>query len=184
MAVPALAAPDNEANTTRLDNTVRFLESAQNSDGGFSANGEPEEASNPDFTAWVAIALAAAGINPQDQSQPGGASAYSYLSRARGRTDRRPPTSSVCCWSSTPPAPRPGLRRCEPCTGDPWASQNSPKEALFERRRRRHTGGERHDLRDHRAQPNPGTGRPGSDQRCCGMAREQSARTRATAAGH
>ena len=84
MAVPALAAPDNEANATRLDNTVRFLESAQNSDGGFTTNGDALEASNPDVTAWVSIALAAAGINPQNQSQPGGASAYTYLSQHTG----------------------------------------------------------------------------------------------------
>jgi prenyltransferase beta subunit len=80
MAVPALAAPEDEANATRLDSTVRFLESAQNSDGGFTTNGDAGEASNPDVTAWVSIALAAAGINPQNQSQPDGASAYSYLS--------------------------------------------------------------------------------------------------------
>jgi hypothetical protein len=80
MAVPALAAPEDEANAARLDSTVRFLESAQNSDGGFTANGGAGEASNPDVTAWVSIALAAAGINPQNQSQPGGASAYTYLS--------------------------------------------------------------------------------------------------------
>ncbi len=75
----ALAAPNNEANEHRLDSTVRFLESAQNSDGGFSANGNAGEPSDPDFTPWAAIALAAAGINPQNQSKPGGESSYSYL---------------------------------------------------------------------------------------------------------
>jgi prenyltransferase beta subunit len=84
MAVPALAAPDNEANATRLDNTVRFLESAQNSDGGFSANGHAGEASEPHLTAWVSIALAAAGVNPQNQSRSGGVSAYDYLSEHAG----------------------------------------------------------------------------------------------------
>jgi hypothetical protein len=84
MAVPALAAPDNEANTERLDKTVRFLESAQNSDGGFRPSADAGEASNPLLTAWVSIALATAGVNPQSQSQPEGASAYTYLSEHTG----------------------------------------------------------------------------------------------------
>jgi prenyltransferase beta subunit len=78
-ACPALATPNNELNKKRLESTVRFLQNAQNSDGGFSANGNVGEASNPDFTAWAAIALACAGINPEDQAKPGGESAYSYL---------------------------------------------------------------------------------------------------------
>lgn len=80
MAVPAVAAPDNKADAKRLDSTVGFLEGAQNSDGGFSANGDAGEASNTELSAWAAIALATAGINPQNQSQPGGASAFDYLS--------------------------------------------------------------------------------------------------------
>ncbi len=80
MAVPAVAAPDNEVNTKRLDSTVRFLESAQNGDGGFNANADAGEASNTELSAWAAIALATAGINPQNQSRPGGASAFDYLS--------------------------------------------------------------------------------------------------------
>lgn len=78
-ACSAFATPDNEANKSRLDSTVRFLESAQNSDGGFSANGDAGEASDPEFTAWAALGLAAAGINPQNQATQGGASAYAYL---------------------------------------------------------------------------------------------------------
>jgi prenyltransferase beta subunit len=66
-------------NKTRLDNTVRFLQNAQNTDGGFTTNGNKGEASDPDFTAWVALALAAAGINPQDQALPEDTSAYTYL---------------------------------------------------------------------------------------------------------
>jgi prenyltransferase beta subunit len=69
----------NVANKTRLDNTVRFLQEAQNTDGGFTTNGNKGEASDPDFTAWVALALAAAGINPQDQALPEDTSAYTYL---------------------------------------------------------------------------------------------------------
>ncbi len=79
VAGPALAAPNNEANKDRLDSTVRFLESAQNSDGGFSANGDPGEPSDTGITAWTAIGLAAAGINPQNQARPGGESAFGYL---------------------------------------------------------------------------------------------------------
>ncbi len=84
VAVPAVAAPRNEANTKRLDSTVRFLESAQNSDGGFSANGNAGEPSDPEFSAWAAIGLASAGINPQNQARPGGESAYSYLADHAG----------------------------------------------------------------------------------------------------
>jgi prenyltransferase beta subunit len=78
-ACSALAVPDNEANTKRLDSTVRFLQNAQNSDGGFSADGNAGEPSDPEFTAWAAIGLAAAGINPQNQARQGGESAYTYL---------------------------------------------------------------------------------------------------------
>jgi prenyltransferase beta subunit len=69
----------NMTNETRLDNTVRFLQEAQNADGGFTTNGNKGEASDSDFTAWAALALAAAGINPQDQALPEGTSAYTYL---------------------------------------------------------------------------------------------------------
>jgi prenyltransferase beta subunit len=74
-----LASPNNSTNQARLDNTVRFLQNVQNMDGGFSANGNPGEESSADFTSWVTLALAAAGINPQNQAQKGGTSAYSYL---------------------------------------------------------------------------------------------------------
>ena len=52
-------------------------------DGGFG--GARGVASDPDFSAWVALALVAAGINPKNQAQPGGVDAYTYL-RQRGRT--------------------------------------------------------------------------------------------------
>ena len=61
----------------RLDLTVRFLQDTQNPDGGFGGTrGAP---SDPTFSAWVALALAAAGINPRDQARPGGVDAYGYL---------------------------------------------------------------------------------------------------------
>jgi Squalene-hopene cyclase C-terminal domain len=46
-------------------------------DGGFGS--EAGATSDPDFTAWVSIALLGAGINPQIQKKPGGTDAYSYL---------------------------------------------------------------------------------------------------------
>ena len=74
----ALAAPNNETNQKRLDSTVRYLQDVQNPDGGFGGNANEE--SNQDFSAWVALALAAAGINPQDQSkEEGSPSVYTYL---------------------------------------------------------------------------------------------------------
>jgi len=60
-----------------LDSTVRFLQGAQNPDGGFGGDAGAE--SNQLFGAWAALALAAAGINPQDQRRPGGADVFSYL---------------------------------------------------------------------------------------------------------
>ena len=71
----ALAAAPNPANQARLDRTVRYLQEAQQANGGFGKAGEPSQISS----AWTALALAAAGINPQDQARPGGASAYDFL---------------------------------------------------------------------------------------------------------
>lgn len=44
-------------------------------DGGFAQAGEPTQGTS----AWVALALAAAGINPRNQARPCGTDAYSYL---------------------------------------------------------------------------------------------------------
>jgi prenyltransferase beta subunit len=64
-----------------LERTVRYLQNAQHEDGGFAEPGRGEES---DFSAWVALALAAAGINPRDQTTAsehwvGGHSAYTFL---------------------------------------------------------------------------------------------------------
>jgi len=83
---PALATAPNATNRTRLDNTVRYLQDAQNLDGGFGGN--PGAESDPDFSAWVALALAAAGINPQDQAKPGGVDAYTYLAKHASELSR------------------------------------------------------------------------------------------------
>jgi hypothetical protein len=69
-----------------LERIVRYLQNAQHEDGGFAEPGRGEES---DFGAWVTLALAAAGINPLDQTTAkqhwvGGHSAYTYLAeRAR-----------------------------------------------------------------------------------------------------
>jgi prenyltransferase beta subunit len=73
----AFAVTPTPVNQSRLDSTVRYLQDVQNLNGGFG--GEPGGESDPDFSAWVALALAAAGINPQDQAQPGGVDVYTYL---------------------------------------------------------------------------------------------------------
>ena len=73
----ALATPPWTANQGQLDKTVSFMRGAQNADGGFGgAAGQP---SDPLFSAWVVMALAAAGINPKDQHVVGGNDAYTYV---------------------------------------------------------------------------------------------------------
>ena len=64
-----------------LEATVRYLQNSQREDGGFA---EPGSKPGSDFTAWVALALAAAGINPRDQTTAkqhwvGEHSAYTFL---------------------------------------------------------------------------------------------------------
>jgi hypothetical protein len=60
-----------------LDRLVAFLQRDQNPDGGFG--GEAGSPSDPDFSAWVALALAAASVNPHDQKAIGGTDVYTYL---------------------------------------------------------------------------------------------------------
>jgi prenyltransferase beta subunit len=66
----------------QLDATVRFLQEDQNTDGGFG--GEAGTPSDPDMTSWVALALAAADVNPHDQAKAGGTDAYTYLAAHAG----------------------------------------------------------------------------------------------------
>jgi prenyltransferase beta subunit len=74
----AQATPNNSTNKARLESTVRFLQTAQNPDGGFGGNLGGE--SNQDFSAWITFALAADSINPQEQATAdGGVDAYTYL---------------------------------------------------------------------------------------------------------
>lgn len=74
LAASASAMP-NPTNQASLDKTVRYLQEAQLPSGGFGALGEPSQITS----AWTALAVAAAGINPRDQRRPGGVDAFSYL---------------------------------------------------------------------------------------------------------
>ncbi len=81
----ALAAPAGSQGS--LDSMVRYLQNDQNPDGGFGR--EPGESSSTGVSAWVALALAAAGINPRDQTPAdqhyiGGHSVYGYLTEHAG----------------------------------------------------------------------------------------------------
>lgn len=76
-AAPATAAPPDGAEGARLDATVRYLQEAQNQDGGYA--GRPGDESDPGISCWAAIALAAAGINPQDQKKPGGDDVMTFI---------------------------------------------------------------------------------------------------------
>lgn len=81
-ACPADAATARDPRfQPNLEATVRYLQNAQLENGGFA---EPGTEPGSDFTAWVTLALAAAGINPLDQTTAkqhwaGGHSAYGYL---------------------------------------------------------------------------------------------------------
>ncbi len=69
----ALAATPRQAAV--IDSTVRYLQSTQNTSGGFA---NPGQKPNHLISSWVAMALAGAGINPQDQDRCG-IDAFTYL---------------------------------------------------------------------------------------------------------
>lgn len=76
LCASALAATAVSPERQRLlDGTVRFLQESQQPGGGFARAGEPSQG----VSAWVAIALAAAGVNPRDQALPCGEDAFDYL---------------------------------------------------------------------------------------------------------
>ncbi len=75
LLTPAASAAPNPASRDSLDRTVRYLQEAQQANGGFGAAGEPSQITS----AWTALALAAAGVNPRSQHRPGGVDAFSYL---------------------------------------------------------------------------------------------------------
>lgn len=81
LGLPVLGAASAVADSPApgsLDLSVHYLQSAQNADGGFG--GHPGGASDPSISAWAALGLAAAGVNPHDQAAAGGADVYTYLS--------------------------------------------------------------------------------------------------------
>jgi prenyltransferase beta subunit len=90
--------PDNPANKGRLESTVRFLQNAQNADGGFGGN--LGEESSQDFSAWVTFALAADSINPQDQATMGGVDAYTYLTTHVARALHQEICKPIICTTS------------------------------------------------------------------------------------
>lgn len=75
----ATAAQRDPGYGRQLEATVRYLQAKQNPDGGFGY--EAGRPSDPGVSAWVAYALASFGVNPQDQKQPGGVDAHTYLAR-------------------------------------------------------------------------------------------------------
>ena len=89
----ASAAALNPANQASLDKTVRYLQEAQLPSGGFAAAGEPSQITS----AWTAIALAAAGINPRDQRRPGSIDAFSYLASNYGRGVAETECAPIAC---------------------------------------------------------------------------------------
>ena len=72
-AVPAGAAAPQRQKT--IDSTVRFLQESQRPNGGFA---NPGRRPSQSISAWVTLALAAAGVNPQDQATCG-VDAFTYL---------------------------------------------------------------------------------------------------------
>jgi hypothetical protein len=77
LSAAALAtAATTEQKTALIDSTIRFLQGRQQPDGGFAEpGGEPSQSIN----AWIALALASSGINPQDQRTACGTDLYSFL---------------------------------------------------------------------------------------------------------
>src|SRR3954447_6195191 len=75
-AVLVLLALPIAASANAPAQSVRWLERAQNADGGFG--GAPDQSSTQLFTGWAALGLAAAGRNPRDV-QRGGKSVVDYV---------------------------------------------------------------------------------------------------------
>ncbi|MET0558148.1 MAG: prenyltransferase/squalene oxidase repeat-containing protein [Solirubrobacterales bacterium] len=79
LAVAAAPAARADGNASAA---AGFIESAQNSDGGFGA--KQGAASDPTATAWASLALLAAGKNPRDEFLKNGRSADDYLAANKG----------------------------------------------------------------------------------------------------
>jgi energy-coupling factor transport system substrate-specific component len=79
LALPVAASADAPAQS------VRWLERAQNADGGFG--GAPDQGSTQLFTGWAALGLAAAGRNPRDVERNGKSIVDYVLAHARELDD-------------------------------------------------------------------------------------------------
>ncbi len=75
LATAAIAPALTPTHQALIDTTVRYLQETQDAGGGFA---EPGSKPSQGISAWVALALASAGINPQDQARCG-TSAFEYL---------------------------------------------------------------------------------------------------------
>lgn len=75
LGTAGLALASTPRQGAMLDSTVRFLQESQGAGGGFA---DPGKSPGQGISAWVALALAAAGINPQDQARCG-VGAYAFL---------------------------------------------------------------------------------------------------------
>jgi prenyltransferase beta subunit len=74
-AATALAGAASAKRQRTIDTTVRFLQESQRPSGGFA---NPGKVPVQGISAWVALALAAAGVNPQDQATCG-VDAFAFL---------------------------------------------------------------------------------------------------------
>jgi prenyltransferase beta subunit/uncharacterized membrane protein len=74
LVLPASPQPAGAATGAKAK-AVKYIERAQNADGGFG--GAPGQSSSPLYTGWVALGIAAAGENPRDVRR-GKATAISY----------------------------------------------------------------------------------------------------------
>ena len=79
----ALTAPPPATAATPASLATRYLERAQNRDGGFG--GAPGQASSQLVTGWSALGLAAARRNPRDVARPRGDDVIAYLRRSSRR---------------------------------------------------------------------------------------------------
>ena len=73
------------ATSASASSAFRWLQRAQNSDGGFGF--APGRASDPATTGWAALAIAASGRNPTAVKSGAGASAIDYLRRRAGEIE-------------------------------------------------------------------------------------------------
>ncbi len=78
----ASAAPGTALAGGNASRAAAFLESAQNSDGGFGA--KQGGSSEPTATLWASLALLAGGKNPNDEFLKNGHSADQYLASHAG----------------------------------------------------------------------------------------------------